>query len=196
MLRNHLLYNPFSSQKIKIFIVLMFLLSWELFFISLFVLLIYTLLFKKTQFDRSDLESLQSEILYAPFGGVVDEAESGKLILDLPAYKSFGVQMPIYSTIQNYKIIARHRFSWAKMYAVELVTSSEYGEIKYTFECKWPFFVPRIWCRPGDVVYPSAYIGYLLFGGKMTIEFQRHATLLVRKSDKLLRAQTLLCSKG
>lgn len=201
MLKKYFLYNPFSSQKLKFLLVVIFLLSFKYFVLLLLGIILYALLHKKQKFDRSSLESLQDGILYAPFNGEVIRKNSTetehRLELRLPAFNSFGVQMPIKSIIDSYQLNSRKsKFKNITFYDSELVATSELGHIKITFKCLIPFLKPQIWCRTGDVVLPGAYIGYLPFGGKVDIQFSRESDILVETGSKLLRIQTLLCSKG
>lgn len=201
MLKKYFFIAPDSSKKTFLLLIALFFMGFEYLFLFVILYAAVLFLFRKKTIDQSMLRTVDEGILLSPVDGQLLEAKDKNLVFKISPFSHYGIRMPFFGHVRNYKETKVKKFQLGKLslyrYDTELeLKSKTFGKIKLRFSNLTSYTRVKVFVRSGDKATLGAYIGYLPFGGKVKVDLPENLKLLVDNKDKMQSAQTLIASQG
>lgn len=179
-----------------------FFISIELFSLVILLssLIIYS--FRRKKINKFLIEKTDDSLLFSPITGRVSikQHEDYQLISMRTSFlKGFDIIMPLNGEVSDYKEVVTPRKLWKLVLfkKVELdlhIKSLAVGEVKLRVTRTGVLFHPEIWLRIGDRAFLGSILGYLPFGGKLSLEIKNDMKVLLKNHDNAEALVTLIAS--
>ena len=149
-------------------------------------------------YKRQELRLSEKLLILSPISGKALQAkivDENKIELKMKMFTGFGIYMPISGEVIDFKEEFLEKNKFITSYNCSLTLEDSHNNIfVLSFKAKLQLFRPRIAVRVGDMGRLGATIGFLPFGGKVSLDFDKKLKVTFQDYKRVTATQTVIAN--
>ena len=189
--------NEIITKLFILFIAMILFGFYQLALIEILLCSFLGFLFRNKEMNLNDIRLSEKSLLISPVSGrymqKTETSDSAVVNFEISLIDGYGLYMPVNGEILDFQESILNHKNFLKPYRCELLIQDKSQlDYKIIINGLSSIFRPRIYVRAGDKGRIGGLLGFIPFGGKVSLEIPTHCEVVMSNYDKIISSQTVI----